>query len=127
MQAILKAVFGRLQSNTKKLPAKPRFNSKTDEIQLDRNIYKDIFGRAVPDAEQQFYPPKPVGLSVFQEEAILDRYQDLIAQLEKTVKIGSHRKANDGRSLFEARYVDVIYRLASYAHMLPASVFSMQS
>ena len=52
MQAILKAVFGRLQSNTKKLPAKPRFNSKTDEI-----IFRTI-GTLISKIGEKYYMPR---------------------------------------------------------------------
>lgn len=83
--------------------------------------YVDIFGNAVPDADQQFYPPKLHGISVFSVESIAKRYSEAFDKLADDVKIGSHRTDDKGTSLFEARYLTVIMRFIEYVHMLPAS------
>lgn len=115
------ALTGLFEKKNKK-QLRPFFRAATPEISQDgKEVYLDVYGRPVPDADVQFYPPKVTGLSVFEEEAILKRYHNEINELYKHVKIGAHRKTEDGTPLFEARYISVIRNLASYTHMLPAS------
>ncbi|MBH0017857.1 MobH family relaxase [Pseudoalteromonas sp. NGC95] len=102
-----------------------------EPLQLQTNvtgeIYLDIYNRRVHDAEAQFYPLKVNGLSVFCVDAILKRYKDQIIALEQHVDIGLHRTTEDGVNLFEARYLNVIRKLAEYVHMLPASEYHHHS
>lgn len=87
----------------------------------------DIFGNTVPDADEQFYPPKLQGISVFATNSIAKHYAKQINQLAGDVKIGSHRQTETGESLFSERYLQVIYRFIEYVHMLPASEYSHHS
>ena len=100
---------------------------KLEQVLPEQEDALDIFGNTVPDADEQFYPPKLQGISVFTANSIAKHYAKQINQLADDVKIGSHRQSKTGESLFAERYLHVIYRLIEYVHMLPASEYSHHS
>src|SRR5690554_5382317 len=93
----------------------------------EAEVYRDIYGRIVPDAESQFYPPKLVGVSVFSVDAILHRYRAEIDKIWQHAQIGNHRKTPAGHSLFTDRYINVVRRFIEYVHMVPASEYHHHS
>jgi hypothetical protein len=127
MLKLLKTAIAGFSLRQTAVAHRPFFKASHPEVNHGKEVYLDIYGRPVPDAEVQFYPPKIQGLSVFTEDAIMRRYWEYIDQINDTVKIGNHRTTATGENLFHARYVSIVKTLASYAHMLPASEYDHHS
>lgn len=83
--------------------------------------HRDIFGREIEHADEFFHPQKFRGIPMFDADSILRHYGPQLKRLKEVIDIGDHRRAPNGRSLFDELYVDVLKRFITFAHMIPAS------
>lgn len=122
MITIMKAVVSKLFKGKKQEPVSRGFKAEKPEVDdQGQEVYRNIYGRPVADAELQFYPPKIEGLDVVAEEAILQRYKKEIELLFETTRLESNNESKNDLQLPQEMFISVIRNLASYVHLLPAS------
>jgi hypothetical protein len=96
------------------------FKKPTKTIVMSGGL-TDIFGREVEGGNAFVYPKQIKGIPVFSVESIYGTNKELIKEIIQRSGVGSHRVSEDGATIHDELYRNVIKRFISYAHMLPAS------
>jgi hypothetical protein len=104
-----------------KLRGIPNLFKKTTKIAVSGGALVDIFGREVEGGNAFIYPKQIKGIPVFSVESIYATNKELIKEIIQRSGVGSHRVSENGVTIHDELYRNVIKRFISYAHMLPAS------
>ena len=75
---------------------------------------QDIFGREVEGGNAFVYPKQIKGIPVFSVDSIYSSNKELIREIIRRSGVGSHRETEEGDTIHDELYRNVIRRFISY-------------